>query len=153
MCIANFSARQTLRECPDNKVPPLNRVSNLFMGSSLRSVCGTAEAHIHVGAGRTHQIRVHMTWRGYPLVGDDMYGGKHVTERDLGGTATTMLLARQALHATTLGFRHPMTETPMMFTAPVAADLQRALELLRGSQMSELLTPPGATIDLASAGV
>ena len=58
MCIANFSARQTLRECPDNKVPPLNRVSNLFMGSSLRSVCGTAEAHIHVGAGRTHQIRV-----------------------------------------------------------------------------------------------
>ena len=108
---------------------------------------------LELKTGRTHQIRVHMTWRGYPLVGDDMYGGKHVTERDLGGTATTMLLARQALHATTLGFRHPMTETPMMFTAPVAADLQRALELLRGSQVSELLTPPGATIDLASAGV
>ncbi|MSR40491.1 MAG: RluA family pseudouridine synthase [Phycisphaerales bacterium] len=108
---------------------------------------------LELKTGRTHQIRVHMSWRGYPVVGDDMYGGKHVTERDVGGTSTTMLLARQALHATTLGIRHPMTDVPMSFTAPVAADFRRALELLRGSAPNALLTPAGATIDLASAGV
>ncbi len=108
---------------------------------------------LELKTGRTHQIRVHMSWRGHPIVGDDMYGGRHVTERDLGGTSTQVLLARQALHATTLGIRHPMTEASMSFTAPIAADICRALALLRAARPSEQLTPPGCTIDLASAGV
>jgi hypothetical protein len=63
-----------------------------------------------------------------------------------------MLLARQALHATTLGFKHPMTEQPMTFTAPLAADLARAVTLLRAATRATGSEPavdaPGATIDL-----
>jgi len=107
--------------------------------------------------GRTHQIRVHLSYIGLPIVGDDMYGGKHTTERILGGESDAMLLARQALHATTLGFRHPMTEKQVMFTAPMAADIRRAVDLLRSATRAAGLEPtvhaPGATIDLSAAGL
>jgi 23S rRNA pseudouridine1911/1915/1917 synthase len=116
-----------------------------------------ALVELELKTGRTHQIRVHLSYLGHPIVGDDMYGGKHSTERDLGGPSDAMLLARQALHATTLGFRHPMTEQPMSFTAPIAADLARAVALLRASTRAAgaepLVAPPGATIDLAAAGL
>ncbi|MFM7261116.1 MAG: hypothetical protein ACKO3W_10980, partial [bacterium] len=106
---------------------------------------------------RTHQIRVHMSYTGHPIVGDDMYGGRHVSERTLGGAGEAMLLARQALHATTLGFRHPMTEARMSFTAPVAADIARAVALLRASTQAAgascAVESPGATVDLSSAGL
>ena len=108
-----------------------------------------ALVELELKTGRTHQIRVHLSYIGLPIVGDDMYGGKHTTERMLGGESDAMLLARQALHATTLGFRHPMNEKPVMFTAPVAADIRRAVELLRGSTRAAGLMPavdaPGAT--------
>ena len=116
-----------------------------------------ALVELELKTGRTHQIRVHLSYLGHPIVGDDMYGGKHTTERMLGGPSDAMLLARQALHATTLGFRHPMTEQPMMFTAPVAADIARAVELLRASTRAAhtepALTAPGTTISLPSAGL
>lgn len=113
-----------------------------------------ALVELELKTGRTHQIRVHLSYLGFPIVGDDMYGGKHTTERDLGGDGDAMLLARQALHATTLGFRHPMTEQPMKFTAPLAADLTRAVTLLRAATRATGGDPavdaPGATIDLAA---
>jgi 23S rRNA pseudouridine1911/1915/1917 synthase len=116
-----------------------------------------ALVELELKTGRTHQIRVHLSYLGYPIVGDDMYGGRHSTERDFGGTGDAMLLARQALHATTLGFRHPMTEQPMKFTAPLAADIARAVALLRASTRSAGLEPsvqaPGATVDFAAAGL
>jgi 23S rRNA pseudouridine1911/1915/1917 synthase len=112
-----------------------------------------ALVELELKTGRTHQIRVHLSYLGFPIVGDDMYGGKHTTERDLGGDGDAMLLARQALHATTLGFRHPMTEEPMKFTAPLAADLTRAVTLLRAATRATGGDPavdaPGATIELA----
>jgi 23S rRNA pseudouridine1911/1915/1917 synthase len=111
-----------------------------------------ALVELELKTGRTHQIRVHVSYLGFPIVGDDMYGGKHSTERDLGGERDAMLLARQALHATTLGFKHPMTEQPMTFTAPLAADLARAVALLRAATRATGSEPavdaPGATIDL-----
>ena len=116
-----------------------------------------ALVELELKTGRTHQIRVHLSYIGLPIVGDDMYGGKHATERMLGGGSDEVLLARQALHATTLGIRHPMTEQPMMFTAPVAADIRRALELLRASTraagLETVVNAPGATIDLGAAGL
>jgi 23S rRNA pseudouridine1911/1915/1917 synthase len=112
-----------------------------------------ALVELELKTGRTHQIRVHLSYLGFPIVGDDMYGGKHTTERDLGGDGDAMLLARQALHATTLGFRHPMTEQPMKFTAPLAADIALAIALLRASTRATGGDPavdaPGATIELA----
>ncbi len=116
-----------------------------------------ALVELELKTGRTHQIRVHLSYLGLPIVGDDMYGGKHTTERMLGGDDDTMLLARQALHATTLGIRHPMTEQPMSFTAPVAADVRRAVELLRASTRAAGLEAgvdaPGTTVSLGAAGL
>jgi 23S rRNA pseudouridine1911/1915/1917 synthase len=111
-----------------------------------------ALVELELKTGRTHQIRVHLSYLGMPIVGDDMYGGKHTTERMLGGEGDAMLLARQALHATTLGFRHPMTEKPMSFTAPVAADIARAISLLRSASATPV-DAPGTTIPLPSAGL
>ena len=112
-----------------------------------------ALVELELKTGRTHQIRVHLSYLGFRIVGDDMYGGKHTTERDLGGDSDAMLLARQALHATTLGVKHPMTDQPMKFTAPLAADIARAVSLLRASTRATGGEPavdaPGATIDLA----
>ncbi len=102
---------------------------------------------LELKTGRTHQIRVHLSHQGFPIVGDDMYGGKHVTERDLGGPSDAPLLTRQALHATTLGFRHPTTETPLLFVAPLAGDLLRAVRFLR-KRLLRKADPVGATIDL-----
>ena len=70
--------------------------------------------------GRTHQIRVHMKYIGYPLVGDPKYGPKKTI--DFGG---------QVLHAGTLGFNHPATGEYMEFTSPLPADFQRLLIKVR----------------------
>jgi 23S rRNA pseudouridine1911/1915/1917 synthase len=61
--------------------------------------------------GRTHQIRVHMSYIGHPLLGDDKYG-------------TRGRLARPALHARTLGFTHPATGESLVFTSELPADLK-----------------------------
>lgn len=72
--------------------------------------------------GRTHQIRVHMKYIGFPLVGDPVYGGRSV--RPLG-------MAGQALHAGTLGFAHPRTAEYLEFHAPLPEDIEHALTILR----------------------
>jgi 23S rRNA pseudouridine1911/1915/1917 synthase len=116
-----------------------------------------ALVELELKTGRTHQIRVHMSFIGYPIVGDDLYGGKHPRDRDLGGDTDEILLTRQALHATTLGIFHPMTEVPMSFTAPIASDLARLIAMLRASTRAAQLEPAviaaGTTIDLAAAGL
>ena len=87
--------------------------------------------------GRTHQIRVHMQWRGHPLFNDAPYGG----DRILKGTTFTKyrqfvencfrLLPRQALHARTLTIDHPVTGKRMHFESPVPTDMQAVLERWR----------------------
>jgi 23S rRNA pseudouridine1911/1915/1917 synthase len=76
--------------------------------------------------GRTHQIRVHMKFIGHPLVGDPMYGRSK-------GKGITMDVTGQALHAAALGFVHPRTGETLQFEAPLPADMEHLLHILRTS--------------------
>jgi 23S rRNA pseudouridine1911/1915/1917 synthase len=87
--------------------------------------------------GRTHQIRVHMKYIGHPLFNDATYGGDQI----LRGTTFTKyrqfvrnvfdLLPRQALHAQSLGFLHPVSGQPMLFETPLPADMATAIDRWR----------------------
>lgn len=83
--------------------------------------------------GRTHQIRVHMTHMGHPLLGDSLYGGGFKTKAaHLSAAAKQALTAldRQALHATLLGFEHPATGETMHFESPLPQDMALLLAAL-----------------------
>lgn len=78
--------------------------------------------------GRTHQLRVHMSAIGHPMVGDTMYGGR--VFRDEGGE-TPFVFERQALHAFEITFVHPATLEPMTLQAPLPPDIQELTRRLR----------------------
>jgi len=76
--------------------------------------------------GRTHQIRVHMAHAGHSLIGDPTYGGRRkLSEKAVGevGREAARVFARQALHAATLGFKHPVSGEMMRFEAPMPDDM------------------------------
>lgn len=83
---------------------------------------------VRIETGRTHQIRVHLAFIGYPVVGDALYGNK-VSAR----VAERVEAQRQFLHATSLGFRMPSTGKPRSFVAPLPEDLEAVLERVRES--------------------
>ena len=90
----------------------------------------------HPKTGRTHQIRVHLTHIGHPILADKLYAGRdRFTVGDLLGPdapdADRVLLDRQALHAHSLRLTHPLTGAPMHLTAPLPADMAATLESLR----------------------
>ena len=78
--------------------------------------------------GRTHQIRVHMSYAGHALLGDQTYSRR----RKLGGEHTEQVAAfpRQALHGGLLGFKHPLTGHALRFTVPLPPDMQELITLL-----------------------
>jgi 23S rRNA pseudouridine1911/1915/1917 synthase len=88
--------------------------------------------------GRTHQIRAHMKYIGHPLFNDERYGGHEI----LRGTTFAKyrqfvrncfdICPRQALHARTLGFRHPVTGEMLSFECPLPMDMQQLIEKWRG---------------------
>lgn len=87
--------------------------------------------------GRTHQIRVHLSYVHHPVVGDELYGGLHralssAPNDDVRAAIET--LSGQALHAARLGFAHPITEEQLNFEAPLPDDMQRVLDALNEAQ-------------------
>ncbi|WP_306007161.1 RluA family pseudouridine synthase [Aquicoccus porphyridii] len=87
--------------------------------------------------GRTHQIRVHMAHAGHGLVGDPVYGGRRkLPLRALppAGLTAARDFPRQALHAATLGFVHPVSGESMQFASPLPADMAGLIAALRGTE-------------------
>ncbi len=146
------------------------RVREVFDGFSL--------VELELKTGRTHQIRVHLTWLGFPIIGDIIYGGEPFGEPALAAPPAAagaqpmltfarskaegvkiwdklmaredMLLKRPALHAAVLRFAHPMTDEPVDIAAPLKPDMRHVLDRLRAERhTSGPLAAVGACVDLA----
>ncbi|MGZ8993319.1 MAG: RluA family pseudouridine synthase [Burkholderiaceae bacterium] len=83
--------------------------------------------------GRTHQIRVHLSHLGFPIVGDDKYGDFELNKHVARGTlmANVPRLARMFLHAGAVDFKHPVTSRPMALEAPLPSECNEFLQALR----------------------
>lgn len=83
--------------------------------------------------GRTHQIRVHMAYKNYPLLGDKTYGARPILPK--GASPELMEVIReykhQALHARKLSFRHPATQEMVHFEVPLPEEMEKLIKLLR----------------------
>ena len=101
---------------------------------------GAALVECWLETGRTHQIRVHLAYVGHGLVGDQTYGGKKRLSPKLFGAAAALgnAFPRQALHAATLGFVHPVTGEQMEFSSPLPDDLTELMAALRGQRAGRL---------------
>ena len=88
---------------------------------------------VKLETGRTHQIRVHMTAAGYPLVGDPVYGKRLVIPKNCEPSLSELLrqFKRQALHATRLALVHPVSQETLSWEAPVPEDMLILMNALR----------------------
>jgi 23S rRNA pseudouridine1911/1915/1917 synthase len=94
---------------------------------------GASWLDVELETGRTHQIRAHFADAGFPLLADALYGGQRREAKLPEGCSlrrAAKALGRQALHAATLAFAHPITGARIECTAPLPADLRAALEAL-----------------------
>jgi 23S rRNA pseudouridine1911/1915/1917 synthase len=87
---------------------------------------GCTLIHVAIATGRTHQIRVHLSEIGHPIVGDAVYGG--LRRRVAGDLRPVLALDRPFLHAGRLVFHHPADGRKMAFEAPLPPDLQTVLD-------------------------
>jgi 23S rRNA pseudouridine1911/1915/1917 synthase len=105
-------------------------VTRILRAEHLNPALTLLQVAIHTG--RTHQIRVHLSAIGHPVVGDAVYGGVH--RRVPGDIRAVARLERPFLHAAKLAFMHPVEHRRMEFTSPLPADLQDVLDELRGPE-------------------
>lgn len=83
---------------------------------------------VYPQTGRTHQIRVHFQHMGYPIVSDTLYAGRKR------GLSDRKILPRHFLHASQITFKHPVTNLPLIFSAPLPQDLSAFLETLKKTE-------------------
>ncbi len=105
-------------------------VTRIVRAEHLHPALTLARVAIHTG--RTHQIRVHLSAIGHPIVGDPLYGGVH--RRVPGDLKPVTRLERPFLHAAWLAFKHPSDGRRMEFTSALPADLQGVLDALRAAE-------------------
>ncbi len=111
------------------------RTLETFRDAQGRPLAALVECELETG--RTHQIRVHMAHIRHPVMGDPLYAtGFAASARRLPAAARAALsaLGRQALHASILGFEHPVTGERMLFESPLPDDMARLLSALREAQ-------------------
>lgn len=145
------------------------RTREVFDGYSL--------VELELKTGRTHQIRVHLSWLGHPIISDIIYGGEPIGEPEIAtppraagsqpyltyartkeegvriwgvvDQRSDLLIRRPALHATVLEFPHPVTGERVKVTAPLPPDMAKVLATLRVKRpKSGPLTPSGVGVDL-----
>jgi 23S rRNA pseudouridine1911/1915/1917 synthase len=93
----------------------------------LRQLRAAALVECRLETGRTHQVRVHMASLGHPLLGDPVYGRTRSEHREL---LKALNFHRQALHAETLGFIHPVSKEDLSFQSPLPSDIQELITAL-----------------------
>nr|CAA6830494.1 MAG: Ribosomal large subunit pseudouridine synthase D (EC [uncultured Thiotrichaceae bacterium] len=110
------------------------RVENRFQHHTL--------LRVSLETGRTHQIRVHLSWKKMPIVGDATYGGRPRVPAGISDDLRDVLLhfPRQALHATRLGLNHPATDEYMEWEAGMPDDMVELVTLLEKEE-AERVTP------------
>jgi 23S rRNA pseudouridine1911/1915/1917 synthase len=96
---------------------------------TVRAFAGAAQVECRLETGRTHQIRVHMASIGHALLGDGFYSR---TPGKLAPILRQLDFARQALHAATLGFQHPVTKEILSFESPLPDDMVELIARLAG---------------------
>jgi 23S rRNA pseudouridine1911/1915/1917 synthase len=97
--------------------------------SDVEQLNGVSLVRVRIHTGRTHQIRVHLSEAGFPVVGDDLYGG--VRRHPAASLAAVARLDRPFLHASHLSFTHPADGRQLTFDAPLPADLQHIVDTLK----------------------
>ncbi len=105
------------------------------------AACALLECWLETG--RTHQIRVHMAYAGHGLIGDPVYGaGRKLAQKALppAGAAMAQSFGRQALHAASLGFVHPISGDEMVFNAPLPDDIARLIAALSPGDETSTVT-------------
>ena len=96
---------------------------------------GVSLLHVAIATGRTHQIRVHLSSIGHPIVGDPLYGGVH--RRVANDLRAVQRLERPFLHAARLSFTHPADDRRLTFDSPLPGDLQTVIDDIRDAQTEE----------------
>jgi 23S rRNA pseudouridine1911/1915/1917 synthase len=120
--------RKKMAAAPSNRVRRSREaVTRIVRAEHFGRMLTFAAVAIHTG--RTHQIRVHLSAIGHPVVGDPIYGGVH--RRVPGDLRAVTHLDRPFLHAARLAFAHPSDGRRMEFESPLPADLERVLDELR----------------------
>jgi 23S rRNA pseudouridine1911/1915/1917 synthase len=94
--------------------------------TASRDLRGVSLLHVAIATGRTHQIRVHLSAIGHPIVGDPTYGG--IRRRMPAALRAVERLERPFLHSARLSFTHPREGTRLEFTCALPPDLQSVLD-------------------------
>jgi 23S rRNA pseudouridine1911/1915/1917 synthase len=103
--------------------------------TSAEHLRGVSLLHVAIATGRTHQIRVHLSAIGHPIVGDPTYGGIHRRVAD--DVRAVQRLERPFLHAARIAFTHPSEGRRVEFTSPLPDDLQSVLDDIRVRQATD----------------